>query len=128
MGQNLCRDEMLEINLLNCTVEWTKIVELNHCFLIGFSEICHFVLKITLRPLRLCCLVLYMYVLCCAVLCKYLTLYSSRDCSPPGSSIYGNSPGKNPGMGYHAFLQGIFPTWGLNPGLLHCRWILFFFF
>ena len=89
MGRNLCRDEMLEINLLNCTVEWTKIVELNHCFLIGFSEICHFVLKITLRPLRLCCLVLYMYVLCCAVLCKYLTLYSSRDCSPPGSSVHG---------------------------------------
>ena len=27
-------------------------------------------------------------------------------------------------MGYHSFLQGIFPTWGLNPGLLHCRQIL----
>ena len=22
-------------------------------------------------------------------------------------------------------LQGIFPTQGLNPGLLHCRWILY---
>ena len=56
------------------------------------------------------------------------TLCDPMDCSPPGSSIYGNSPGKNPGMGCHAFLQGIFPTWGLNPGLLHCRCILFFFF
>ena len=24
-------------------------------------------------------------------------------------------------MGYHFLLQGIFPTQGLNPGLLHCR-------
>ena len=33
-----------------------------------------------------------------------------------------NSPGKNTGVGCHAFLQGIFPTQGSNPhllGLLH---------
>ena len=28
-------------------------------------------------------------------------------------------------MGCHAFLQEIFPTWGSNPGLPHCRWILY---
>ena len=28
-------------------------------------------------------------------------------------------PGKNTGMGYHTLLQGIFPTQGLNPRLLH---------
>ena len=27
--------------------------------------------------------------------------------------------------GLHALLQGIFPTQGLNPGLPHCRWILY---
>ena len=32
-----------------------------------------------------------------------------------------NSPDKNTGMGYHALLQGIFLSQGLNPGLLHCR-------
>ena len=35
-----------------------------------------------------------------------------------------DSPGKNNGVGCHAFLQGIFPTQGLNPGLLnllHCQ-------
>ena len=32
-----------------------------------------------------------------------------------------NSPGKNPGVGCHSLLQGIFPTQGSNPGLLHCR-------
>ena len=45
------------------------------------------------------------------------------DCSPPGSSVHGDSPGKNTGMGCHALLQGIFPTQGSNPGLPHCRWI-----
>ena len=32
-----------------------------------------------------------------------------------------NFPGRNIGMGCHLFLQGIFTTQGLNPGLLHCR-------
>ena len=36
-----------------------------------------------------------------------------------------DSPGKNPGAGCHFLLQGIFPTQGLNPGLLHCRQILY---
>ena len=35
-----------------------------------------------------------------------------------------DSPGKNTGAGCHALLQGIFPTQGLNPGLLHCGHIL----
>ena len=36
-----------------------------------------------------------------------------------------NSPGKNTGVGCHSLLQGIFPTQGLNPGLLHSRQILY---
>ena len=38
------------------------------------------------------------------------------DCSPPGSSVHGDSPGKNTGVGCHALFQGIFPTQGSNPG------------
>ena len=38
------------------------------------------------------------------------------DCSPPGSSVHGDSPGKNTGVGCHAFLQGIFSIQGSNPG------------
>ena len=34
-------------------------------------------------------------------------------------------PGKNIGVGCHFFLQEIFPTQGLNPGLLHCRHALY---
>ena len=37
-----------------------------------------------------------------------------------------NSPGKNTGVGRHSLLQeGIFPTKGLNLGLLHFRQILY---
>ena len=36
-----------------------------------------------------------------------------------------NSPSKNTGVGSHSLLQGIFPTQGLNPGLRHCRRILY---
>ena len=34
-------------------------------------------------------------------------------------------PGKNTIPGNHSLLQEIFPTQGLNLGLLHCRWILY---
>ena len=34
-------------------------------------------------------------------------------------------PGKNTGVSCHALLHGIFPTQGSNPGLPHCRQILY---
>jgi len=43
------------------------------------------------------------------------------DCGPPGSSVHGDSPDKNTGMGCHSLLQGIFLTQGWNPGLPYCR-------
>ena len=36
-----------------------------------------------------------------------------------------NSPGKNTGVSSHSFLQGVFLTQGSNPGLLHCKQILY---
>ena len=36
-----------------------------------------------------------------------------------------NSPGQNTGVSSHCLLQGIFPNQGSNPGLSHCRWILY---
>jgi len=48
----------------------------------------------------------------CLILCE------PRDYSP------WNSSGQNTGVGKLTLLQGIFPTQGSNPGLLHCRQIL----
>ena len=36
-----------------------------------------------------------------------------------------NSPGQNTGVGSLSLLQGIIPAQRLNPGLPHCRWILY---
>ena len=44
----------------------------------------------------------------------YMTIYSQQ-----------NSPGQNIGVGSLSLLQGIFPTQELNPGLPHCRQILY---
>ena len=62
---------------------------------------------------------------CVLVTQLFLTLCDPMDCSPPGSSIHGIPHDKNTGVGCHFLLQGIFPTQGLNPGLLHCRQTLY---
>ena len=54
-----------------------------------------------------------------------LTLWDPMDCPLTGSSVDGDSQGKNTCVGCHAFLQGIFPTQGSNSGFLHCRSILY---
>ena len=48
-----------------------------------------------------------------------LTLCDHMDYSP------WNSPGQNTGVGNLSLLQGIFPTQGMNAGLLHCMWNLY---
>ena len=60
----------------------------------------------------------------CSLSCVCL-LSQSCPTLRPGSSLRGDSPGKNTGLGYHALLQGIFPTQGWKPGLPHCRRILY---
>ena len=50
-----------------------------------------------------------------------LTLCNPMDCS----LCPWDSPGKYTGGGCHFLLQGIFLTQGSNPGLLHCRQILY---
>ena len=49
----------------------------------------------------------------------------SNSLRPHGLYSPWNSPGQNTGVGSLCFLQGIFQTQGLNPGLPHCRWILY---
>ena len=64
----------------------------------------------------------------CALTWLCLTLCDPMYCSPPGSSVRGDSPGGNTGVGCHVLLQRIFLTQGSNLSLLrlqHCRWNLY---
>ena len=45
---------------------------------------------------------------------SHVQLCNHMDCSPPGSSVHGDSPHKNTGVGCHAPLQGIPWTQGSN--------------
>ena len=40
-----------------------------------------------------------------------LTLSDPVGCSPPGSSVHGDSPGKNTGVGWHASFRGPSRPW-----------------
>ena len=49
----------------------------------------------------------------------------SDSLQPHGLYSPWNSLGQNTGVGSPSPLQGICPTQGLNPGLPHCRWVLY---
>ena len=53
------------------------------------------------------------------------TLCDPMDCSPPGSSVHGILQARILEWIAIPFSRGIFPTLGLNPGLPHCRQILY---
>ena len=55
-----------------------------------------------------------------------LTLCDPSGLQPARLLCPWNSPGQNTGVGSLSLLQGIFPTQGPNPGLLHCRKILYY--
>ena len=56
-----------------------------------------------------------------------LSLCDLMDCSPPVSSVHGILQVRIlEWVAIHSLLQGIFPTQGLNLGLLHCRQILYY--
>ena len=56
---------------------------------------------------------------------KWKSLSVSDSLLPHGLYSPWNSPGHSTGEDSLSLLQGIFPTHGLDPGLLHCRWILY---
>ena len=62
----------------------------------------------------------------CAQSC--LTLCNPLDCSPPGFSVHGDSPGKNTGVGGHFFYRGSSQPRDrtqVSPAFLHWRQILY---
>ena len=62
----------------------------------------------------------------CYIASVVSTLSDPGDCSPPGSSVQGILQARVLRVGCHALLQGIFPSQGLNLGLLHFRQILYY--
>ena len=65
----------------------------------------------------------YLYVIKVLVAQSYLTLCDPMDYSSQGSSVHGSLWARITGASSHSLLQGIFPTQGSNPCLLHCRQI-----
>ena len=70
----------------------------------------------------------FLNILNSSVIYKFLCeSHSVMSDSLPPHALYSqwNSPGQNTGVGSLSLLQGIFPTQGLNPGLLPCKQILY---
>ena len=62
------------------------------------------------------------YLMCTCVsrqLC--LTVCDPMNCSLPGSTVHGFLQARILELVANSLLQGIFPSQGLNSGLLHCR-------
>ena len=68
---------------------------------------------------------MYVYVYAESVMSDSAAPWTVAPLSMPGSSVHGDSSGKNTGVDCHALLWGILPTQELNPGLLHCKLILY---
>ena len=65
--------------------------------------------------MKIKCVVTNVCMRVCSILCLFATLWTV----PCQASLLWGSPGKNTGVGCHAFLQGIFLTQGSNLCLLH---------
>ena len=104
-----------EVRTHTHTHTWLGVCACTHtCTHMCYSEF-HTAISSPLPQSDMLCLVAQS----CAILCD------AMDCSPPGSSVHGDSPGETIGVGCHALLQGIFLAQGSNPGLPHRRWILY---
>ena len=62
---------------------------------------------------------------CCLFSQLYPILCDPMDCSPPGSAVHGDSPGKNSRVGLPWPPPRDLPNQGSNPRLPHCRQIVY---
>ena len=62
---------------------------------------------------------LSLIILCILFARSCPALCDPMSCSPPGSYVQGDFPGKNTAASCHSLLQGVILTQGLNPGLPH---------
>ena len=114
-------DYLLQMLMVIITAKWITmslctlqhIEQLIQCFLCARNCAKHCISIVSFK--------IKLSIQMCLVAQSCLTLCDSMDCSPPGSSVHGDSLGKNTGMGCHALLQGIFTTHEFNLSLLHRR-------
>ena len=67
--------------------------------------------------------ILCVCVCVCACVLSHAQLFATpMDCNPPVSSVHGDSPGKNTGVGCHFLLQGLFLNQGSSPHLGHRKY------
>ena len=71
-------------------------------------------MRTKISPVSASCSMPDTWCACDMLLPSFPILCNPTDCSPPGFSIYGDSPGKNTGVVCHALLQRIFLTQGSN--------------
>ena len=81
--------------------------------------------SVSLAHICMCVCVCVCVCMLCLAAKSCLTLCDPIDCSPLGSFVHGILQAENTGVGYHALLQGIFPTQGSNSDLPCYRQILY---
>ena len=59
----------------------------------------------------------------CVLVAQLCPMLQPHGLQPTRHLCPQNFPGKNTGAGCHSLHQGIFPSQGSNPGLLHCRFV-----
>ena len=95
----------------------------------------------TLGLISVSILIKFLWIFMCKCLCRHIPSWVceseniicstvsdslwSMDCNPPGSSVHGISQARILEWVAFSFSKGIFLTQGSNPGLLHCRQILY---
>ena len=97
------------------TSRWENSYQIRHTQILENRKIKERLINLTILKLEVEVLVTQS----CPPLCDLM------DCSPAGSSVRGILQARNTGVGCLSLLQGMFPTQGSNPGLQHCRRILY---
>ena len=119
--KSLLQHHSSKASILWCSVFF--MVQLSHPYMTTGKTIA--LTRWTLVSKVMCLLFNILSRLLCLVAQSCLILCNTMDYRPPGPPLHGDSPGKNTAVGCHTLLQRIFPTQGSNPGLPHCRWILY---
>ena len=106
-----CQDFQAELPLVqskphfaNCFSAFSRVIDIGIIFVASFKVFSEMVSLISDFSVHV-------------LLCHVPLFVTPMDCSPPGSSVHEDFPGKNTGVGCHALLQGIFLIQRSNPSL-----------